>query len=1008
MEFAELLESEHTALRRGGGKFDITTPRSVGEPYVAFTTRDDMGIALSGGGIRSATFNLGVLQSLDARGILDHADYVASVSGGGYLGGACSAQKQRGGAFGPAPDTVRHMREFSRFLAPRPSFLATDIWHMLLALVAGMGISLTATLCLVMAATVSMRAAARGGALLAVVVAVLVQAVLETRRPRAGQQGADSFGLFTALSPLLALPLVHAAKKTLEKNEFKGTLCLLALAAGGVAMRIVLAAAFGATTEPKRRGAVRAVERTAFRLFLLALVWALLEWSLMVTNQAPGGDWIRTTLLLMGGASPAAAGALVAFRKWFFAAESSKSAADRIADLPAVVRRRLPGLLAGLAILGAFAFCAGLSRQFQDQAPWYAVAGGCIALAFVILLFDAPENRIHELYRSRIARAYVGASRARPEDNRASMEDPRDEVSLEALAQRPLQLVCCAANNVRADGVATLSRGARSAVLSACGLQIGNEARPVDVRLSSAVAASAAAVNSLMGAISIEVGPSVGFVLAALGLRLGLWLPHPSHDASQVPLLMRPRLFLDELLGNVTLDDQQAYVHLSDGGHFENLALYELVRRHCRYLVVCDASADADRFFDDLANAIRLVRTDFGVEIEIDVAPLRSDADGFAKQHAVIGTVHYDGKDGFDKGSLIYFKPTLTGDEPPDLLQYRSHNPSFPHESTAQQFYDEAQWEAYRRLGQHAADEVFRFVESFDDDKLKQVEPIFSRARRRWMALPAGHDGQFLELTQRWAAMEERIAASPELSSEVFLELDDGGVAAQRALLIASIAQLMEDAWIALDLEHTSTHPLHRPWLAYMERWASMPTFLRYFPLVAPTYNDVFVKFVQYRLGVGPLAHHRGLVVRSVPAAEAAAAEHGFAARTKRTASARPISHEMTLTLVPDGKPIQVGVLRAEQIGETLRWNADDLFVPEALMGGGFHSTFLEAILDEHVEGRTVHVQIHKGDPRFNGRAGLRQWRVSLIDLYKGVGFRYSKRPDAEGVELVLPAPSPA
>ncbi|MBK7399353.1 MAG: hypothetical protein IPJ34_24580 [Myxococcales bacterium] len=1004
MDFSELLAKERAALGgASGGKCDVITPPSVGEPYVAFTTRDDVGIALSGGGIRSATFNLGVLQSLDARGILQRADYVASVSGGGYLGSACSAQKRRHGAFGPAPDTVRHMREFSRFLAPRPSFLATDIWHMLLSLFAGMGISLTATLCLVMAATISMRTVASGGPMLAVIVAVSVQAILEIRRPRAGQSGADSFGLFTAFSPLLALPLVYLATPKLEKNEFRGTVCLLALAAGGVAMRIVLAAVFGAATGAKRRSAVRAVERTAFRLFLLALVWALIEWSLVVTDQTRGrGDPIGTTLLLMGGASPAAAGALVAFRKWFFATESSKSAADRITDLPAVVRRQLPGLLAGVAILGAFAFSAGLSRQFQDRAPWYAFAGACVGLAFVVLLFDAPENRIHELYRSRIARAYVGASRAAPEHNRASMEEDDDDLSIQDLAQRPLQLVCCAANNLRADGVATLSRGARSAALSACALQIGDEARPTDVRLSSAVAASAAAVNSLMGTISIEVGPSVGFVLAALGLRLGLWLPHPSHDASYVPVLMRPWLFLHELLGLVTLDEQQAYVHLSDGGHFENLALYELVRRHCRYLIVCDASADADRFFDDLANAIRLVRTDFGVEIELDVAPLRSDADGFAKQHAVIGTVHYDGKDGFDKGSLIYFKPTLTGDEPPDLLQYRSHNPSFPHESTAQQFYDEAQWESYRRLGQHAADEVFRFVESFDDDKLKQVEPIFSRARRRWMALPAGHDGQFLELTQRWAAMEERIAASPELSSEVFLELDDDGAEAQRALLVASIAQLMEDAWIALDLEHTSTHPLHRPWLAYMERWASMPTFLRYFPLVAPTYNDVFVKFVQYRLGVGPLAQHRGLVVRRVPAAEAAAAERRFAARTKRGASARPITHEMTLTLPSSSKTIQVGVLRADESDGALRWNADELFVPEALMGGGFHSTFLEAILDEHVGAREARVKIHKGDPRFNGRAGLRQWRVSLIDLYKSVGFRYASQPDAEGVELVL------
>src|SRR6185369_2195703 len=100
---------------------------------------------------------------------------------------------------------------------------------------------------------------------------------------------------------------------------------------------------------------------------------------------------------------------------------------------------------------------------------------------------------------------------------------------------------------------------------------------------------------------------------------------------------------------------------------------------------------------------MRRVREDFGVEIEIDLAPLRQDERGFAKQHAVTGTLHFDGLDGTDKGTLLYFKPVLTGDEPADVLEYRAQNPTFPHEGTGDQFYDEAQWESYRRLGQHSA-----------------------------------------------------------------------------------------------------------------------------------------------------------------------------------------------------------------------------------------------------------------------------------------------------------------
>ena len=69
-------------------------------------------------------------------------------------------------------------------------------------------------------------------------------------------------------------------------------------------------------------------------------------------------------------------------------------------------------------------------------------------------------------------------------------------------------------------------------------------------------------------------------------------------------------------------------IHLSDGGHFENLALYELVRRHCRYIIVSDCGADPEVAFDDLGNALRRIREDFGVDIDVDVSPLRPDAAG--------------------------------------------------------------------------------------------------------------------------------------------------------------------------------------------------------------------------------------------------------------------------------------------------------------------------------------------------------------------------------------------
>jgi hypothetical protein len=63
------------------------------------------GLAISGGGIRSASFGLGVMQSLVANNQLSKMDYMSTVSGGGYLGSALTwALKQGGKNAGTSPD----------------------------------------------------------------------------------------------------------------------------------------------------------------------------------------------------------------------------------------------------------------------------------------------------------------------------------------------------------------------------------------------------------------------------------------------------------------------------------------------------------------------------------------------------------------------------------------------------------------------------------------------------------------------------------------------------------------------------------------------------------------------------------------------------------------------------------------------------------------------------------------------------------------------------------------
>ena len=155
------------------------------------------------------------------------------------------------------------------------------------------------------------------------------------------------------------------------------------------------------------------------------------------------------------------------------------------------------------------------------------------------------------------------------------------------------------------------------------------------------------------------------------------------------------------MLGLTT--DHNPYVYLSDGGHYENLGLWEMVARRCRFIVVADAGCDPAYRFDDLSNAVRRVRLDLGVPIEFPEIPMTRDGQGRGNPHAAIGVVSYSVADGPEApdGTILYLKATLSGDEPVDVWNFARVDPAFPHDSTADQFFDEARFESYRALGFH-------------------------------------------------------------------------------------------------------------------------------------------------------------------------------------------------------------------------------------------------------------------------------------------------------------------
>jgi hypothetical protein len=224
--------------------------------------------------------------------------------------------------------------------------------------------------------------------------------------------------------------------------------------------------------------------------------------------------------------------------------------------------------------------------------------------------------------------------------------------------------------------------------------------------VSTAVSASGAALNPNDG---FQTNTAMAFLLSFFNARLGWWLPNPRNTGSGIlsflsgptPVLGLPYL-LRELFGMVS--DDAPFVNVSDGGQFENMGLYELVRRRCRTILICDAEEDCAFKFEGLGMAVRKCRIDFGVEIDIPtISCILPSSDGFSPLSYAEGTIRYPNPIHPHipiQGKILYIKSTLTGTESVDLRNYKREHPAFPSESTLNQWFTESQFESYRRLGQ--------------------------------------------------------------------------------------------------------------------------------------------------------------------------------------------------------------------------------------------------------------------------------------------------------------------
>ena len=361
----------------------------------------------------------------------------------------------------------------------------------------------------------------------------------------------------------------------------------------------------------------------------------------------------------------------------------------------------------------------------------------CIGASIIAWLVSRTVNinrfSLHDLYRNRLVRAYLGATHQSRNPNPFTgfdLEDnplmhelwPKDRPALpEGAKNRLFHVVNCTLNVVSTKNTAWQQRKAMSFVVTPRHAGAADLCRrEVDCRgayqpsesyggkkgisLGTAMAISGAAANPAMGYNS---APSITLLFALFNVRLGWWLANPGPQGEPFWQLSGPRQalvpWIQEAFGQTTAD--RAYVNLSDGGHFENLGLYEMVRRRCRVIVLSDAGCDPDFTFADLGNAVRKINIDLGVCItfphldRLQPRILPGAAPNLGP-YCTVGRIDYPAADGEgEEGYILYIKPSYHGTEGAGIRAYANESLTFPHESTADQWFSESQFESYRSLG---------------------------------------------------------------------------------------------------------------------------------------------------------------------------------------------------------------------------------------------------------------------------------------------------------------------
>ena len=673
------------------------------------------GLALSGGGIRSATFCYGLITALAKAKVFWRFDLMSTVSGGGYIGSmvgrmaqTTASAEQLQNQLGEEDSASHHrkwLRANSRYLTPRGSRDLLFVIVTFLRNLAGVHLELGCLGLLL------------GCALAGVDLLAWWLLDLFISHSQAFPTDTSPLQVWNAVSPWptlwLALPIP-------------------VLWAAGAATWYWYLPAANRTTAQTDSAWHRVTDQLAIALWIGAAIVLLgaIDWIAWHIAKKP-----YQLFWLAGGLTAI----LAALRTLLpLVQQGGRSVSE-------LIRQRLPMLLdlAGkFGLLVMATFWTSVVHALTTHRVWdanmeqvdfvgaaYAVGIlASISLAWILIsgrnLDFLNRSSLHNFYRARLTRAYLGAANPeREHDSKVTQVHAADDVQLNQYTPHakggPVHIInVCINQTYQRHGLHNLDRQGELMSLVGPGLyQVSGKAwhaLKADARatLGAWMAISGAAAAPGLGSAT---RPGLATLLTTLGVRLGYWWNTADKERSQPwysSWLPKYTYLLSELLARFSGSDSRIQ-YLSDGGHSENTAAFPLLAARCKLIMLADCGSDPDYQFQDLENLIRRARIDLNVEIRF-VKPAHQPVELFGSLDDLASPTHpaclalarvdYPGDD--VPGVLVLVKPNLTTGLPEDIYNYSRDYPAFPQETTADQFFDEAQWESYFSLGCHLGKEL--------------------------------------------------------------------------------------------------------------------------------------------------------------------------------------------------------------------------------------------------------------------------------------------------------------